>query len=263
MENTMKELLYEYHRDKDDKMLISHGTSDGVSPHFHRNLEIHYILSDNVLVRVGGESFIAGKDDVVFVHNYAPHALDNRHEKYFIIVPPYYAGDLDKSLSKKTLPPLLCDKEFNKTIFPFIKEIYDQKEMPSLVKKGYLNIIVGSLLSHYPTRPVERAADVEFIVKVLQYIEEHYSDELDLDSLSRVFGYNKYYFSRLFNRSVDVNLTSYINSVRLRYFMKLVKERGTDQITKLALLCGFESVPTFYRCFSKAYGSSPKEYFNK
>ena len=258
----MKSLFYENYRDKDDKMVTSYGASSGVKPHFHRNLEIHYILSDNTQLRVGERAFSAGVDDIVFIHNYTPHALDNQHKKYFIILPPYYAGDLDKSLSKKTLPPHLCDKEFNRTLLPIFTTLYEQK-LPSLVKKGYLDILVGSLLEHYPSQPIENPGNIEFILKVLQYIEEHYADDITLDSLSKMFGYNKYYFSRLFNRSIGDNLSSYINSVRLRNFMKLVKEQGKDQITRLALLSGFESMPTFYRCFSKTYGMSPKDYFER
>ena len=258
----MENLLYEYFRDKDEKIIISRSSSLAVQPHFHRNLEVLYIIEGEVDTRVGDERFVATPGDIIFVHNYSVHSFVNQHLKYFLILPPYYAGDIDKKLEKITLPPLLSDKEFNRTLMPIFTKIHEEYDtMPSLVKKGYLNVLIGSLLAHYPTMPVEKPADIDFIVKVLHYIEEHYSEPITLDSISSVFGYNKYYFSRLFNRCVGENLSSYINTVRLRFFMKGMKSEENPRISRLALSSGFESIPTFYRCFTRAYGISPKEYF--
>ena len=258
----MENLLYEYFRDKDEKITISRSSAMAVQPHFHRNVEVLYILSGSVSTKVGDEQFTAEEGDIIFVHNYSVHSFNNVHTKYFLILPPYYAQDIDKKLSKSTLPPYLSDKEFNKTLLPIFEKIYDEFDtMPSLVKKGYLNVLFGSLLAHYPSVPVEKPADIDFIVKVLHYVEEHYSDPITLDSISSVFGYNKYYFSRIFNRCVGENLSSYVNTVRLRYFMKQMKAEASPRISKVALASGFESIPTFYRCFTRAYGISPKEYF--
>ena len=260
----MENLLYEYFRDKDEKIIVSRSSSLAVQRHFHRNVEVLYILEGEVDVRVGDESFRASEDDIIFVHNYAVHSFVNRHLKYFLILPPYYAEDVDKKLSKKTLPPHLSDKEFNKSLLPIFEKIYGEFDtMPSLVKKGYLNVLFGSLIAHYPRVEVENPTDIDFIVKVLHYVEEHHAEPITLDSISQVFGYNKYYFSRLFNRCVGENLANYVNTVRLRYFMKRMKSEESPRISKVALSTGFESVPTFYRCFTKSYGISPKEYFSK
>ena len=257
----MENLFYEYFRDKDDKMIINLADASYVAPHFHRNLEIHYFFSDNTRVRVGDECFVADADDIVFVHNYQPHSLEGNHRKCFIIIPPYYSDDLDKSLSKKTLPPHLTDKEFNRTLLPFISALIDGQDMPSLVKKGYLDIIIGSLRAHYPSRKVEKPESLELILKILRYIDEHSREPLTLESLSSEFGYNKYYFSRLFNRNIGVNLSGYLGFVRLRVFTQLKKDNPKEKISKLASLSGFESLQTFYRTFSTVYGCSPKKYF--
>ena len=259
----MKQPFYEYHRDKDEKMMISCGNAGVVSNHFHRNIEIHYILSDNTRISVGGEEFITNTNDIVFIHNYMPHAILGAHKKYFLIIPPYYANDLDKSLSKKTLRPHLGDKEFNRTLLPILEKLHQSTDMPSLVKKGYLDILIGSLLAHYPTMPTKNPADLDFVLSILSYIEEHSAEPIDLATISDHFGYNKYYFSRLFNRTVGTNLTSYISFVRLRTFMRLYKEHKREKISKLASLAGFDSLPTFYRTFANVYGTSPKEYFAK
>lgn len=257
----MKTPFYEYFRDKDENVMTAFGASPCVDHHFHRNLELHYFTEDGATVTVGEKEYTVGRDDIVFISNYTPHSINKPHTKYFIIIPPAYSNDLDKSLSRKALPPHLGDKEFNRTLLPILETLYNDKELPSLVKKGYLDILIGSLLAHYPTLPAQSPKDMDFIINLLCYIEEHSSEPITLDTLSAHFGYNKYYFSRLFNRSVGTNLSSYLGFVRLRTFMRLKKEQKNEKITKLASLAGFDSLPTFYRTFATVYGTSPKEYF--
>ena len=78
-------------------------------------------------------------------------------------------------------------------------------------------------------------------------------------SISAAFGYNKYYFSKLFNRYIGENMSSYINLVRLQQMMKKAKRKSDVNITELAYECGFDSLSTFYRYFKKVYGINPTE----
>jgi YesN/AraC family two-component response regulator len=135
--------------------------------------------------------------------------------------------------------------------------------MPHLVKKGYINIILGMLLDHYPTISVKTADGMEIMVDILHYIDEHYKEPITLESIADAFGYNKCYFSRMFNRYIGESLLNYVNIVRLREFMERMKEKNPPAISKLAAECGFESMPTFYRAFTKLYGESPKCYLSK
>ena len=135
--------------------------------------------------------------------------------------------------------------------------------MPQLVKKGYLNVVMGLLFDHYPSVPIRTSSNIESIVAVLEYIDKHFAEPLSLESIASEFGYNKYYFSRFFNRYIGENLTNYINIVRINNFMHLSKKYKSPQISKLAMECGFESMPTFYRSFKKLYGETPKSYFSK
>lgn len=263
----MESIIYEYSRDKSAEMSIFMSKSGKVQRHFHRSIEILYILSGGIECKIGDESFFAEENDIIFVHNYFPHAFlpNDEYDKYVIIFPENYGNDIGKLLKESTLPSHLSDKEFNKEcILPIFNQMFLEKdEMPHLVKKGYLNVIFGRLFDKYPQKQIKTASSTEFMVDVLSYIDEHYSDNLTLDSIASEFGYNKYYFSRIFNKYVGEGLTNYVNVVRVRNFMKKFKENSSPQISKLAFECGFDAMPTFYRAFSKVYGKSPKAYFKK
>ena len=201
-----------------------------------------------------------------FVHNYYVHSFypKSDYKKYVMIVSADYATDIDKILSASSLPSHLKDAEFNREkILPLLKKLSLEDNMPQLVKKGYLNVVMGLLFDYYPTVPIKTSSNIESIVAVLEYIDTHFAKALSLESIAAEFGYNKYYFSRFFNRYIGENLTNYINIVRINNFMNLSKKYKSPQISKLAAECGFESMPTFYRSFKKLYGETPKSYFSK
>ena len=260
----MKNIAYENNRDKDSELYITLGQAKSCSVHFHRNFEILYVTSGAMKGEVNGVPFIAEKDDIVFVSNYYTHyheCTKEPNEYCCVIVPANMSADFIGKFKNKTLPCLLSDKEFNRKI----KDILltpDLNSAPSLVKKGYMIVIFGLLLNHYETIEVETSPDTELIIQILNYIEENYQKDLTLESLAKQFGYNKYYFSKLFSRYVKENLTTYINIIRLQHLMKQAVKQTKPNIASLAFDNGFDSLATFYRYFSRMYGCSPSEYLS-
>ncbi len=263
----MENIYYEYNRDTGLDMPVFEGRSTKSYRHFHRAIEILYVEQGEVECCVGDEVFVAEPDTIIFVHNYYIHSFKPKTEykKLVFIITPSFESDVNKILKNHTLPSHLTDKEFNRReILPFFERLYNEnKEMPRLVKKGYINIIFGQLLEHYPTRSVKTTDGIEMMVDILRYIDAHYKEPITLESIADAFGYNKCYFSRMFNRYIGESLSNYVNIVRLREFMEMAKEIGSPAISKLASECGFVSMPTFYRAFAKLYGESPKSYLSK
>jgi AraC-like DNA-binding protein len=263
----MKNIYYEYYHDKDSAFKVHLGKNTNTQPHFHKCIEILYLVSGSMESTVADMTRETKSDQIVFVHNYYIHAFKpiEEYKKYFFIIPVNFSTDLDKKMKNATLAPILDDRNFNReNILPIFKKMYEERNtMPTLVKKGYLNVIMGLLFQHYESIPIQTPSNIEFMVDVLQYIDKNYMQNLTLDSVSQHFGYNKYYFSRLFNRYIGENLSNYINMVRLQNFTRLAKEQENPQVSKLAMDCGFDSLPTFYRAFSRLYKTSPKEIFSK
>lgn len=263
----MNNIYYEYFHDKSDDLRISYGINTDCGLHFHRSLELLYLLSGEMKCKVGNNEFTAETDDIIFVHNYYHHSFSpvSDYEKIFLVVPHNYESDFNSQITQSSLPALMSDKEFNrKFLRPIVETMYEgRKKTSTLVKKGYLDVIIGTLLDHYPTVKLEQNSGMSFLVNVLAYIDENYSKPLTLDMIAREFGYNKYYFSRLFNTHIGENLNNYINLVRLRNFVTLCKAKDKRSVTELAYECGFDSLTTFYRYFNKIYGKSPSEMFSK
>ena len=72
------------------------------------------------------------------------------------------------------------------------------------------------------------------------------------------FGYNKYYFSRLFNTYIGDSLNGYINMVRVNNVIARAK-KSDDSLADIIFDCGFDSMTTFYRNYSRFYDRPPTE----
>jgi len=102
---------------------------------------------------------------------------------------------------------------------------------------------------------------IESLYRVTHYIEQHYSEELTLESLAKVAGFSKYHFHRIFKTIVGESLGSHIRRVRLarstsKFMMK-------QKITDIALESGYETNASFSKAFKKQFSMSPKAFSDK
>ena len=107
----------------------------------------------------------------------------------------------------------------------------------------------------------ERDQKNELVADVLGYIEQNYKENVTLPSIAQRFGYNRFYFSKLFNAAIGESLCSYVNSVRVRKFIELYKTEKNANILSAAFSVGFDSMPSFYRAFKNVYKVTPVQYF--
>ena len=97
-------------------------------------------------------------------------------------------------------------------------------------------------------------------VRVLTYIENNYSEDMDLESVAKTAGFSKYHFSRLFKQYTDSTFYDYLCSKRILEAKKLLLTN--TPVTDVAFQVGFNNLTTFCRCFKKYSGCSPTQYKN-
>jgi len=101
--------------------------------------------------------------------------------------------------------------------------------------------------------------------RVIDYIQNHYAEELNLAKLAEVACFSRYHFHRVFRALVGETVNEFVRRVRLeRSIHKLILDKYKS-ITEIALEGGFSSSQNFARCFKAYYGSTPslvREHFN-
>lgn len=93
--------------------------------------------------------------------------------------------------------------------------------------------------------------------KVIDYIEDHLTDDLSLEIISIYAGVSDYHFRKIFFYLSDITLSEYIKNRKLsEASMNLLHG---EKVTDVALKYGYQSMDGFTRAFKKWCGFLPSE----
>lgn len=94
---------------------------------------------------------------------------------------------------------------------------------------------------------------------IFRYINDHYAEDITLESVADVAGFSKFHFSRLFKQYTGNNFYDYLCHRRIKSAEALLQNPHVT-ITEVALQSGFSSLSTFNRIFKKQKNCTPTEY---
>ena len=97
------------------------------------------------------------------------------------------------------------------------------------------------------------------VLKVKNYIDQHYKDEIRLEQLADLIGMTPTAFSRFFKHRTGKNLSEYIGDIRLGYAARRLVDT-TDTVAEICYTCGFNTLSNFNRQFRKRKGCTPTEF---
>ncbi len=98
------------------------------------------------------------------------------------------------------------------------------------------------------------------MITVTDYIKNNLTaDDLSQGAMAEMAGISRDYFSRIFKNVTGMNYSRWLNTVRLEKASELLTEEGRS-LTEIAMLSGFQSIPSFNRVFREEKGMAPGEY---
>lgn len=97
------------------------------------------------------------------------------------------------------------------------------------------------------------------IHRAIQYLHDHFAEQLTVADLASDAGISPPHFSRLFRRETGHSPLDYLIGVRIQR-SRILLRAGSDSVTSVALKCGFSTPSHFTDCFRKQCGVSPSEY---
>lgn len=95
------------------------------------------------------------------------------------------------------------------------------------------------------------------MVEIIQYINNHLTDEISIDRISEKFYISKYHMMRQFKAETGYTIGSYINQKRLLIARELLKQG--ESVTKVYLDVGFKDHSTFVRAYKQLFGEVPSK----
>ena len=102
----------------------------------------------------------------------------------------------------------------------------------------------------------------EYVTKfgnLLEYIDNHYTEDLTLEDMADIIGFSKYHFSRLFKQYTNFTFCDYLKNRRIQA-AEMLLEQPEYSITEVALQAGFPSISTFNRIFKEYKNCTPTEF---
>lgn len=244
---------YEISRERDENILYAE--TDGVCPyHFHRKVEIMYVLEGKKEIIAGGKEIELESDNIFIANSYCLHSYKkSSNSKQIIIVFPNrmlahfykcFSGDVLKS-------NVIEDKEVCRALKPLVLSLANRDVNP-LLYQAQIDLLLGAIVETVGVEEGNATDRQSFVERVLDYIDSHYAENISLDDMAEDFGYSKYYFSHIFNSVLGTSITDYISTIRLNKALEMLR-REKCTVAQAAYESGFSSIPTFYRALKKNY----------
>lgn len=245
--------------------------------HYHDFNKIMILLSGNINYSIEGKDYLLKPYDIILVNQgeiHRPSVLDNSpYERVIIYVSTkflntYSDKDYDlkycferakeehsnvlriPSIDKSKLYQVCQELEHSFTDNAFAEELYQKilflEFMIQLNRTAisnhinYLDAVIGN----------------EKLLEIMDYINEHLTEDITIDTLSSYFYLSRYYLMHFFKEETGYTIGKYITEKRLLLAKNLVQNGSS--LTQACYQCGFKNYSTFFRAFKKAYNTMPK-----
>ena len=241
--------------------------------HWHKNLEIDYIVRGRMWTNLSGVDRDLYDGDYVLVNSEIIHQTCGKDPvepvKYLVVLFSYsyiksyfadfdrYTYDVDRSDQVRA--------RIRELLKAIVFEVENHSELSTLRISCAMNQIMLNLFSKCrQPKPVDPdsasdAEEPEYIAKAIDFIRENYRDRISLEDISSFVGLTPTYFSRYFKATTNKTFKSYLNLLRLENTLIDIQQNGMNE-TRASLENGFPSVKSFIAVFKSVYGCAPSEY---
>ena len=269
--------------DKDCLYIVERHKSEFLFPlHSHREYELNFIENGKGVLRVVGDSVEEiGPYELTLV---AGNELEHAWEQGSCV-----EGDVREitiQFSPDLFPPDLLNKSQFSSISKMLSKashglnfsvrtimrVYSYLDSLSSVTEPfnqYLNFLKilyelsqdeeARILASSSFARASRDRESRRVMKVKQYVNDHYSEDLRLESLASLAGMTPQAFSRFFKSRTGRTLSDYIIDIRLGNAARLLVDT-TQNVSEICYSCGFNNLSNFNRIFKAKRGYTPRDF---
>lgn len=243
--------------------------------HIHDCCEILLCLSDNRKFLIGESVYEANKNDMFFVNQFEIHKMtddeNNFCRRYVFKVHPQFC--LINSTKATDLSALFYNKKFGKKItltkpqadllVSLFESLKDTSEYGSDVLANITAVKILVLANRFVYKASAGGIGTPYsgnslVQKVVEYINSHLLDCINLEELSQAHFVSKNHLCRIFKKQTGTTIMNYIILRRISEAKRFLSE-GYD-VKETCEKCGFNDYSHFIRTFRKIVGIPPKQY---
>ena len=94
---------------------------------------------------------------------------------------------------------------------------------------------------------------------ILEFVQNHYQEDISLQDVAHVMNYSDAYFCKLFKQCFDKNFTTYLSEFRVEKAKLLLKDVAVN-VREISELVGYRDSNYFAKVFKRVAGITPSEY---
>lgn len=265
--------IYYQNRTEHFNFYISHNNT--FATHMHKQVELIAVLDGNITLTVNSKIYHLSANEGAIIFPNELHSLVTETESNILLC----IFDTDfchnyQTLFQTQIPvshsfSLQTMSRHSKLaaggLLSLTNDFPKGSPIPASVQalsEGYLTLFLADLFTHLTLFSPDSHSDLELEQRLLIYIDEHFTENLSLDILSKQLGISRYSLSRIFTDKLHTSFPYYVNAKRLEYAADLLCSTSLS-VTRIAMDTGFGSSRTFFREFKSYFLATPKEYRKK
>lgn len=251
---------------------------ENIGVHNHNFYELYFFLGGKVQFSVESSHYCMEKGDILLINPVELHQAQidrgQIYERMVLWIDCQYLSELggnsinlaecfDRKSPKHTnfiRPDNLQRAYLHSLLEKLNKEFYGNKEDSMFYAETLLTqfmIEINRLTSKSEDVPyLEKNQDL--IAEVLNYIGNHFQENLTLEKLTSEFFVSKYYLSHEFKNRVGTSIYRYIMFRRLMQAREMLLAGVAPG--DVCEACGFGDYANFYRAFKSEYNISPRDF---
>lgn len=251
------------------------------SYHYHEFDKLLVFLSGNASYHIEGKTYQLSPFDIVCIPHGDIHCpeidFSSPYERYILYISPEFYQEFGEDAVFLTTLLTNCKAEHHyvyhtslaariqlETLLQGLKETTNQENNKTASRLNWLyaktlvlQFLLGCTkqLGNGELITEQKASYNPKMLDIICYINEHYMDNLSVESLAERFFFSRYHLMRQFKEATGYTLHSYISNKRLLAARDAMKT-GVPATTA-AICCGFHDYSTFSRAYKKLFGTAP------
>lgn len=256
-----------------DTVIIYHYTDikgvneKGFRAHWHPNIELLYFVEGAADISVNMERYHVEKGELFVINSNCIHMFTNAAEHtiyHCIIIDNHFCSFYNLNYVNRKFHSKITDIGTIQIYQQLVKEVLTPKDSWQEDNLRSLSLILirrlfrcDLILENEELNKKEMQTTV-VIKRVLEYINDHYAENLSLEKIARQVNVSKYYLCRLFKDVANQTMNSYIMEYRCAQ-ARLLLQKSDLPVKEVAYRCGFADPSYFSKCYYKICGKLPSE----
>lgn len=248
--------------------------------HYEHCYQVLFLIKGKVGYQVGTKNYTVEKGSMILLNTLEDHYLEVLEYPYerilFQISPTWFSQEIkcpglisafiknDNIFSHMITVSEPVWEYLKKILCDMLAEVSEKKEYWEYALASDLRLFFICLKRVCPEAFSKESESLASTIafRILNYIDEHFAEEITIDSIAKKMNFNRHYISHVFKNVIGYSIMDYVLSLRINRAKELLTHTK-EKISDISLKCGYTDFAYFSRIFKRSTGVSPRTFRNE